>query len=503
MITLKMFIHEFLHKQKNMLKKLIDKYNCLPVQIKASFWFLICSFLQRGISTITVPIFTRILTSTEYGRISVFNSWNAIISVFVTLNLFSGVYLRGLVAYEENRKEFISSMQGLCFSLVVIWLVIYFAFESFWNNLFNLSTNLMLLMFVHIWLSASFSFWATEQKVEYKYARLVGLTLLMAILSPALSVYLVLNCNDKVMARIAGGLIVQGFLYGWLFFYHLKNGKRFFSKVYWKYALCFNLPLIPHYLSTIILNSSDRIMIADMVDNKSAGIYSLSYSVSMVLTIFNSSLLSTVEPWIYQKLKSNDLLKLPKVAYCSLSLIAGINIALIAFAPEIIAFFAPKEYYDAVWIIPPVAMSVYFMFSYSYFAAFEFYYKKTGYIAIATMAGAVLNIVLNYIFIKLYGYYAAGYTTLICYIIYAVAHYVFMSRVCNEFLNGNKVYSLKILLLITLVFMTIGFAFLATYGNMTARYSLIAILVLVTLLKHKLIISSIKNFINIKKNKED
>ena len=103
-----------------MLKKMIDRYNSLPVQIKASFWFLICSFLQRGIQTITVPIFTRLLTSAEYGQISVFNSWNSIISVFVTLNLFSGVYMRGLVAYEENRKEFISSMQGLCFSLVVI-----------------------------------------------------------------------------------------------------------------------------------------------------------------------------------------------------------------------------------------------------------------------------------------------------------------------------------------------------------------------------------------------
>ena len=357
-------------------------------------------------------------------------------------------------------------------------------------------------MFVHIWLSASFSFWATEQKVEYKYAKLVVLTLLMAILSPSLSAYLVLKCKDKVTARIAGGLIVQTLLYGWLFFYHLKNGKSFFSKVYWKYALCFNLPLIPHYLSTIILNSSDRIMIANMVDNRSAGIYSLSYSVSMVLTIFNSSLLSTIEPWLYQKLKSNDLRKLPKVAYFSLSLIAGINIALIAFAPEIIAFFAPEEYYDAVWIIPPVVMSVYFMFSYSYFAAFEFYFKKTGYIAVATMVGAVLNIVLNYIFIRFYGYYAAGYTTLICYIIYAVAHYVFMSRICKEFLNGNKVYNLKILLLITFVFMSLGFAFLATYVNMIARYSLIGIMVLIVLFKHKLIISSIKNFIKIKNIKE-
>ena len=79
--------------------KILIKYKSLPVQVKASFWFLICSFLQRGISVITVPIFTRLLSTSEYGQFSVFNSWMGIISIIVTLNLFCGVYQRGLVAF--------------------------------------------------------------------------------------------------------------------------------------------------------------------------------------------------------------------------------------------------------------------------------------------------------------------------------------------------------------------------------------------------------------------
>ena len=81
-----------------MFKKLLDKYNSLPVQIKASFWFLTCSFMQKGISTITVPIFTRLLTTAEFGQISVYNSWQGIISIIVSLHLTAGVYMRGLVA---------------------------------------------------------------------------------------------------------------------------------------------------------------------------------------------------------------------------------------------------------------------------------------------------------------------------------------------------------------------------------------------------------------------
>ena len=85
------------------MNKLLVKYRSIPVQVKASLWFLICAFLQKGISFITTPIFTRLLSTSEYGQYNVFNSWMNIIIVIVTLNLFSGVYTRGLVKFEKDR----------------------------------------------------------------------------------------------------------------------------------------------------------------------------------------------------------------------------------------------------------------------------------------------------------------------------------------------------------------------------------------------------------------
>ena len=48
--------------------KFLQKYRNMSVQV-GSFWFLICSFLQKGISSITTPIFTRLLTTEEYGAV--------------------------------------------------------------------------------------------------------------------------------------------------------------------------------------------------------------------------------------------------------------------------------------------------------------------------------------------------------------------------------------------------------------------------------------------------
>ena len=96
-----------------MIKKGLNKYKNLPVQIKASFWFLICSFLQKGITVITTPIFTRLLSTSDYGQFTVFSSWLDICSVFVTLRLYYGVFVQGLVKFDKNRSAFASSMQGL------------------------------------------------------------------------------------------------------------------------------------------------------------------------------------------------------------------------------------------------------------------------------------------------------------------------------------------------------------------------------------------------------
>ena len=147
--------------------KFLQKYRNMSVQVRASFWFLICSFLQKGISSITTPIFTRLLTTEEYGQYGAFNSWLGIITIFVTLNLFYGVYTQGLVKYEEQRAVYSSSLQGLTLTLCLVWTAVYLVKRDFWNSLFSLTTVQVLAILVMIWATAAFNFWAAERRVMY------------------------------------------------------------------------------------------------------------------------------------------------------------------------------------------------------------------------------------------------------------------------------------------------------------------------------------------------
>lgn len=476
--------------------KISEKYKNGPIQFKASLWFLLCSFVQKAISVITTPIFTRLMSTEEYGSLNVFWSWMNVIMVIISLNLFYEVFEQGLVKFSNKRSIFASSMQGLELTIISIWGIIYALFFKYWNEFFSLSTIQMILMFCIIWTTACFNFWAAEQRVLYQYKKLVILTIITSMLSPVLSVFLISSAEDKVTARILGIGVVQIILYTGLFFSQIKRGKKFFDKNYWKYAITLNIPLVPHYLSQTVLNSADRIMIGKMVGESSAGIYSLAYSISLVMIVFNHALNQTIGPWYFQKIKENKIQEISKLGYFLFEIIAMVNLILIALAPEAVKIFAPDSYYSAIWIIPPIAMSVYFTFAYDMFCKFEFYYERSKLIASITIIGAILNIGLNYLLIPLFGYQAAAYTTLVCYCIYAILHYWGMQIICKKELNSNSPFKPIELLKITGVFMILGFAFQASYYVKYIRYFMIAILCGMFWLFRKQIKKNISNIVN-------
>jgi O-antigen/teichoic acid export membrane protein len=461
-----------------MLEKL--KNDKISIQMKASFWFLVCSVLQKGISVITTPIFTRLLSTAEYGQYNVFNSWLSVISVFVTLNLCSGVYTMGIVKFKDEEEQFTSSLQGLTLLLCFCWTVIYFVFHGFWNHLFQLTTVQMFAMLVLIWTSTSFGFWMTTQRNRYKYKLLIAVTLIESVLNPVVGIVFVTHAEDKVTARILGLMLVELVCYPCFFFVQMKRGKQFYSGKFWKYAVMFNIPLIPHYLSTIVLGTSDRIMIQRMVGESEAGIYSLAYSIAQVMGMVNDSLNKTMSPWIYQKIREKEYQKISGVVYPSLAIVGSCNILLIAIAPEMVAIFAPKEYYDAIYVIVPVAISGFFTYMYLCFAPFEFYYEKRIWTTIGTLTSALINVVLNIICIPVFGYIAAGYTTLVSYTVNALMHYFFSRKVCKTYIDDLKPYNKNVLLLMSVGFLLLGLMFIPLYKHILIRYIfLIAVLAVV------------------------
>lgn len=472
---------------------IINKYRDTSVQTKATLWYMICNILQKGISFIIVPIYTRLLTTYEYGQYTVFQSWRDLLIIIVTLNLYCGVFTKAMVDYKDDRDRYTSSMQGLTTILVCIWLLIYLIKIEFWNNLFDMETITMLLMFLYFLFSVSFSFWSVKQRVTYKYKTMVVATLTMSLLVPLLSLILLKYTNLRANAVIWGFLIAQS-LVG-LFFYIIQfiQGKCFYHKEYWIYALKFNIPLIPHYLSLIVLSQVDRIMIKNICGADKAGIYGLAYSVSLLMNILTSAVNNSFVPWFYEKLRDKEYLAIKPIVNKLCMLVAVLTLAAILISPEIVSILGTKDYYEAIYIIPAVSISVYITFCYSFYSNIEFYYSKTKFVMIASTVGAVSNLILNYIFINKYGYQAAGYTTLISYIVLMIMHYCFMESICKNEISNINVFDDKCMFGLTALLILIMFICLFLYDYFVIRYLVIIVIFVLLLIYRKKIIALIKD----------
>lgn len=469
--------------------RLWEKYRRLQVTIKASLWFMICSLIQKGISFFTVPIYTKILTTSEYGVYSVYLSWESIVYILATLNLNAGVFNNGMIKYEDKRDVFTSATQGLSTILCIIVAAILLFFSDIVEKFSRLSPYIIMLMMIHVFFSASYNYWITKKKFEFQYRGIVVATLVVALGTPVLAIMLMSTMDVKSDGIILGTVIAQSAVGLVLYILNYIKGKKFFDREIWKYCLSFNLPLIPHYLSYVVLGQSDRIMIDNICGSSDAGIYSLAYQLSIVINLVTNAIDGSFNPWTYQKLKSKDYQSIRSVSTYLILLFSIGVIGLTLIAPEILLIIAPIEYQAAKWVIPPVVAGCFFLFVAGTFMRVEFYHERNKIIMVASTVTAIVNIVLNALFIPIFGFIAAAYTTLFSYMLFALFHYLVMLDTCKKQGYKSFPYDGKMIGLITVITTALAVAFMILYPYPLIRFLIVALIIIgVAINKDKVII---------------
>lgn len=474
---------------------ILKKTTALSVSVKATLAFGAASFVISGINYITTPIFTRILSTSDYGTIAVYNSWHSIIQVFATMTLiFPGILQVGLYEHSENRWRYLSCLLGIITCTSITLAIIYLFFCDSVSALLNLSPSLIILIFLTCVFTSATTLWITRQRYEYNYKITIRVTIGSAVLAQVISIVAVLmmrNDPETDLASIrlwsagAVNIIVGIFLY----LYILLKGKVLFDFPLWKATIIVAFPLIPHYLSSVILQSTDKIMISHMIGDDKAGIYSIAATLSSVGILFWRALNTTFSPFVNYKLGKrgfkdiNDCV-LPLLSIVGLSCFMG---ALAA--PEIIIVLATKEYLSGVYIIPPIVIGIFFHAMYDVFSAVAFFYKKSTRIMTASVAAALTNIILNFICIKRFGFIAAGYTTMVSNLVLTMMHYYNM-----RIIEPEKIYDIKFILCSSIFVMCGCLSCNLLYqANSIIRYVLIIIILYRIFRRKRTVIIAINN----------
>lgn len=411
-------------------ERVVSKLEKINPTVKASTLYMIGNFFNKAVAFMMVPIFTRLLTTYEYGVVSTYASWVSMFTVIVSVGL-SATIRMAYFDYKDNIDRYMSSITFLVFIFSIISffvsviylicgknqlvgiLVVFCVLESYAVFVQNLEINKLMMDFAYV-----------KRTLLMSFPNFISLIFAWIVL--------LFTSIDRSIARVLPEVVVQAILAIYLIYKIYKKDKTTIDFGIWKYGLSLSLPLVFHSLSTMILANFDRTMISTLRNAQETGIYSTAYNFGMIVTAISSALDGVWFPWFAKKMKMNNENLVNKVERKYMIAIAIIVCCIMLIAPDIMRLMTPSNYWGGASLIPPIVFASFIMYLISFLVNAEYYYKKTKHIGANTFVAAIVNVVLNYILIPRYGALAAAWTTVGAYLVSMTMHLANVKRINKE-----------------------------------------------------------------------
>lgn len=467
--------------------------------VKAGIWYIICSFILKGLSFISTPLFTRILSVNDIGMYSNLASWITILGSIITLDLYSSVNLAHFY-YDEKIYKYMSSIVIFGSIISITLYLVAICFSDWIIGLLGITEHMLHVMFIYFIVHPAVSILHAKYRIYLQYKQTIITSLIPSAMSILVALLFVITADEyKLQARIDGYYGIWILFASIIYIYILYKGKSFKFE-YIKFALPVSIPLIIHTLANAVLSTSDRIMIQKMCGSEYTAFYSIAYSCGLLVSILWSSVNQAWAPWCYEMMHQKREAIIGKVAKPILLLFSMGVVLLILIAPEILYIMGGKSYLQAVYVVPPIMLGYIAQMLYTLYVNIETYNRKQKQIMCGTLIAAVVNIVLNLCFIPVFGYVAAAYTTLVGYIVLLFVHYFFV-----KMMGLDTIYDMKFNLTLLFGVLVLGIGISILYKFTILRWFFVFIVLFVALilliLNKNIICNAIKqkNFVEILK----
>ena len=440
------------------------------VALKAGIWYLVSNIVVKAISVITTPIFTRLMSTVEYGTVQTFTSWHTLLLPVFTLSLTYSIG-RAKLDFPNRLDEYIGSMLALSGLSSLALVIISSIFLQPISFLFELSELETILLVVCLFFGVATLLFQSGYRFQYKYKQNIAIALYSALVTTLLSLVLVLAINgDKADLRIIGMTIPTVMLSLYFWGKTIRNKKLAVNLEYWKYGLRISLPLILHTICMHILSQSDRVFISKIWGKSDTAFYSLAYTYGMLLHLVSTAIHEAWLPWFHDTYYSKNFKEIREKVKPLIILGCYIGLFCVALAPEGIMIMGGTKYVHSVPCVLPIVLGVVCQFIYSQYVSIELHLKKTYYVSAGTIFAALFNILTNAIFIPRYGFVAAAYTTLGSYFLLMIIHYVITKNVLKSNLYDD-LFMFGSLIVTGVIAVSLTF----TYDNILIRYILLAV----------------------------
>lgn len=397
------------------------------------------SFATKLLSFFLVPLYTNILTTTEYGTYDLFNTTVGVLLPILTLNIQDSV-MRFAMDRKSNRKAIISVAMKILFAgnvMVVIGLMV--------NAILGISAMIReySVFFFLMFFSQSLS------GVITCYIRGIDRIADLSFSSVLVSIFTI-GCNivflvffhwglaGYFMASIIGPIVQSLYLIIRSDIIHDTNLRANFSEEK-NIMLNYCKPLIANSVAWWVNNTSDRYVVIFFCGLAENGIYSVASKIPSILNVFQSIF---AQAWTLSAVKDFDpedkngfFANTYRAYNCSMVLICS---AIIVGNKILAHFLYAKDFYVAWRYVPWLTIAIVFGSLSGYIGGFFSAVKNSKIFAQSTVVGAVSNIMLNLILTPMMGALGAAIATAVCYFVVWVMRYWHSKKIIKLKINLHR-----------------------------------------------------------------
>ena len=388
--------------------------------LTSSSLYTIGNVLQNGVVFLLLPIYTRYVSTKEYGAVSLIFAMGTVISLFFTLGLQNTVVR---FTYDKpNDADYLNRLYGTLFTFIgMVSAAVFVVFVFLAKPIVQLFCDAdFWLPYVYVMLVSvcTLPFYEILQRImqaHYEATRYVVQQLLYFFLGSGISILLVVGLKTGGLGIIIGQAVASVFFCVYTWSYSIRRYKLGIDLPLLRECLSYSVPLLPNRIAGFLPRFMDK---AFLINYSAAitGIYAAGYRLGNGLSFLTQGFHLALLPWFYGKMGDGAAARkeIKLVARRTMLLIACLGLMVSLFAEEAISLILGPAYHDA-WKVLPIAAFVVVFNRLKIFWLMTLTYNKSGtrYAPAATYTFAILCFLFNIWLIPHYGMMGAAFAILL------------------------------------------------------------------------------------------
>lgn len=373
----------------------------------ASIWYIASGLIIKATGFLSTSVITRLLLPDEFGIYTLYSGILSIVTVFQTLEIAgNGIYRE--LSLKDDHNPFLYSLLIFSFSVSLLFMGIYIPLRRPISEAAGLAPLSVAVLIMQVFLNCAESIHLASLRYGLKYKSASFTNMAIGVLTPLLSIALILGTSLGGYARIYAPLFVSAVMVIPMIIHICQSAKWKLDKSAFSYIGKRLIPLLPHYVSLSVIAQSGRVVIAKRLGQAFVGKYGAAQSFAFAITLVTVGILGAFFPWLNRNFSKENFTRVITISKKCVLTVSVFATAFMLFSNPLFNVFASNEYKDALVCVYPLVIYCTLSFCSSIYTQILYRVSSTACVSVISILTAVFTTVSSLFLCDGYGIFGVA-----------------------------------------------------------------------------------------------